>query len=214
MATRHAPGRSPGGRYAFTVGVILPAVLWRHHQALWPVPSPWLQPCRGLGQLAATFLFFLTLTYLPLADTVALAFLYPLVTPALAPWCSARRSAGGATPRSPSAFWGRSSSSGRAGFFQPAAPSASASAPAGAVYFLITRRPPARRRRWSASSMPPSISLCLLDPAPRDLAAGMEWADWGPSRSSARWVFLCHGLLIHAFESAPGLGARTWAMPR
>jgi drug/metabolite transporter (DMT)-like permease len=50
------------------------------------MPRPGLQLVRGLAQVLATFLFFLTLTYLPLADTVALAFLYPLIVTALSPF--------------------------------------------------------------------------------------------------------------------------------
>lgn len=141
LATRLPVLQITWGRYAFTVGVILPAILWRHHKALWPVPSPWLQLLRGLAQLAATFLFFLTLTYLPLADTVALAFLYPLVITLLSPLVLGE-----------TVGWRRHSAVAIGflgalviirpglGFFQPAALFGLGISLAGAVYLLITRR--------------------------------------------------------------------------
>ena len=43
-----------------------------------------LQLARSIFQVAAVSLFFSTLSYLPLADTLALCFLYPMITVGLA----------------------------------------------------------------------------------------------------------------------------------
>lgn len=204
LATRLPVLQITWGRYAFTVGVILPAILWRHHKVLWPVPSPWLQLLRGLAQLAATFLFFLTLTYLPLADTVALAFLYPLVITLLSPLVLGE-----------TVGWRRYSAVAVGflgalviirpglGFFQPAALFGLGISLAGAVYLLITRR--------IAGQAPPLVSLVYASSISLLLSSlplfwfwqPMAWGDWGAFVVIGALGAMCHGLLIYAFESAP-----------
>ncbi len=91
LAERYPVLQVTWGRYVFTLLCILPQLLWRYREALLVIPQPALQLVRGLAQVLATFLFFLTLTFLPLADTVALAFTYPLIVAALAPFVLAER---------------------------------------------------------------------------------------------------------------------------
>ncbi len=91
LAQRYPVMQVTWGRYVFTLLWILPGLLLRYRDRLLPVPQPWLQLVRGLAQVGATFLFFLTLTFLPLADTVALAFLYPLIVTALSPFVLGER---------------------------------------------------------------------------------------------------------------------------
>jgi len=74
------------GRYFFNLVLILPIVFWRYGPRAFAVPQRGLQIVRGTLLLTATYLFFFTLTYLPLADTLALIFLYPLVVTLLSPW--------------------------------------------------------------------------------------------------------------------------------
>ena len=51
-----------------------------------------LQLARSICQVLAVSLFFSTLSYLPLADTLAICFLYPLITVALAATAARRES--------------------------------------------------------------------------------------------------------------------------
>lgn len=204
LATRLPVLQITWGRYAFTMAIILPAILARHRRALWPIPSPWLQLARGLAQLAATFLFFLTLTYLPLADTVALAFLYPLVITLLSPlvlgetvgW---RRHAAVAVGFMGALVIIRPG----LGFIQPAALLGLGISVAGAIYLLITRK--------IAGQAPPLVSLAYASTISLVLSSlplpwvwqPMAWADWAAFVVIGALGAMCHGLLIHAFESAP-----------
>ena len=70
-------------RYFFHLVLLLPFVLWRYgRQALAPPRLP-LQILRGGLLLGATGLFFAAIARIPLADAIALVFVYPLVVTAL-----------------------------------------------------------------------------------------------------------------------------------
>ena len=192
------------GRYAFTVALILPIVLWRHRAAFCIIPSPGLQLARGLAQLAGTFLFFLTLTHLPLADTVALAFLYPLVITLLSPLVLGERIGWRRHLAVAIGFLGalviiRPGP----GLVQPAALLGLGISVASAIYLLITRRIRGRA--------PPLVSLVYASTVSLALSTlPLAWI-WQPMAAFDWLAFLvigalgaaCHGLLIQAFESAP-----------
>jgi drug/metabolite transporter (DMT)-like permease len=73
-------------RYAFNILAVAPPLLWRHRvRELWPA-RPLLQVARGTALLVSTALYFGALAVMPLADTLALTFIAPLVVAALAPW--------------------------------------------------------------------------------------------------------------------------------
>ena len=71
-------------RFFFALLVLLPFARGLSLRALLLPDQLGLQLARSIFQVAAVSLFFLTISYLPLADSLALAFLYPMITVALA----------------------------------------------------------------------------------------------------------------------------------
>lgn len=71
-------------RFVFHLAFVVPIVWWRHRTDIWP-KLPWLQFARGVFQMSATLLFFAALSYMPIADALALLFAYPLLVTALSP---------------------------------------------------------------------------------------------------------------------------------
>jgi drug/metabolite transporter (DMT)-like permease len=73
------------GRYTFHLLIVMPVALWRHgRHALMPAGFA-LQLARGALLLACTFLFFLAVSHMPVADAIALVFVYPFLVTALSP---------------------------------------------------------------------------------------------------------------------------------
>ncbi len=72
-------------RYVFHLVVALPMVLAHYPLAALRPARMRLQLLRGSMLVISTYAFFLGVSYLPLADTLALAFIAPLVVTALAP---------------------------------------------------------------------------------------------------------------------------------
>lgn len=192
------------GRYVFTLLAILPGLLWRYPGLLLAVPRPGLQLLRGLAQVAATFLFFLTLTYLPLADTVALAFLYPLIVTALSPFVLGEQ-----------VGWRRYAAVGigflgamlvvRPGLtvFQPASVFGLGIGLVFAVYILLTRKlggvaPPLVSLGWVA--LIGVVVTSLLVPL---VFVPMPWQDWLALVVIGMLGATAHHFMIRAFEMAP-----------
>jgi drug/metabolite transporter (DMT)-like permease len=192
------------GRYVFTLACILPQLLWRYRDQLLDIPRPGLQLLRGLCQLLATFLFFLTLTYLPLADTVALAFLYPLIVTALSPFVLGetvgwrRRAAvvlgfvGAMVIIRPGL-----------GVFQPASLFGLGIGLAFAVYVLLTgklrgRTPPIVALGWVAA-----IGVVVTSALVPFVFVSMTWPDWGGLVMVGLLGALAHQCILRAFEMAP-----------
>lgn len=72
-------------RYFFHAVVLFPIVLWRYgRQALLPA-RPLLQLLRGGFLFGSTVLFFAALATMPLADALAMVFIYPFIITALSP---------------------------------------------------------------------------------------------------------------------------------
>ena len=192
------------GRYVFTLACILPQMLWRYRDQLLDIPQPALQLVRGLAQVLATFLFFLTLTFLPLADTVALAFMYPLIVTALAPFVLGE-----------SVGWRRYAAVVlgfigalviiRPGFevFQPASIFGLGIGFAFAVYILLTRKlrgrtPPLVTLGWVAAIG--VVTTSLLVPF---VFEPMAWADWLGLALIGLLGAMAHQCIIRGFEMAP-----------
>ena len=192
------------GRYVFTLACILPQLLWRYRDQLLDIPQPALQLVRGLAQVLATFLFFLTLTFLPLADTVALAFMYPLIVTALAPFVLGE-----------SVGWRRYAAVVlgfigalviiRPGFevFQPASIFGLGIGFAFAVYILLTRKlrgrtPPLVTLGWVAAIG--VVTTSLLVPF---VFEPMAWADWLGLALIGLLGAMAHQCIIRGFEMAP-----------
>ncbi len=95
MTTKDALVKLTGGIYSpvlivwtqlsFLVVVYLPYVIWRYGAAaIIPKPFGW-QFMRGLFVVTAVGLFYWAISIIPLADTVAMAFVSPMIVTALSP---------------------------------------------------------------------------------------------------------------------------------
>ena len=73
------------GRFAFNCAIILPFVLWRYGRGSMSVPNLPLQLLRSICMLGSAGSAIFALSYLPIAETLALAFVYPLIVTALSP---------------------------------------------------------------------------------------------------------------------------------
>jgi drug/metabolite transporter (DMT)-like permease len=192
------------GRYVFTLGCILPQLLWRYRDQLLDIPQPGLQLVRGLAQVVATFLFFLTLTFLPLADTVALAFMYPLIVTALAPFVLGESVGWRRYAAVVLGFLGAMVII-RPGFevFQPASIFGLGIGFAFALYILLTRKlrgrtPPLVTLGWVAAIG--VVTTSLLVPF---VFEPMAWADWLGLALIGLLGAMAHQCIIRGFEMAP-----------
>ena len=73
-------------RYFFHFVLFLPLVLYRYRGGAFRLSRPRLQLLRGTLLWVSTMCFFSAIQVLPLADTIAIVFVYPFVVTALAPW--------------------------------------------------------------------------------------------------------------------------------
>ena len=192
------------GRYVFTLACILPQLLWRYRGLLLDIPQPGLQLVRGLAQVSATFLFFLTLTFLPLADTVALAFMYPLIVTALAPFVLGETVGWRRYAAVVLGFIGALVII-RPGLavFQPASVFGLGIGLAFAVYILLTRKlrgrtPPIVALGWVAAIGVVTTSLVVPF-----VFVPMAWADWLGLLLIGLLGAMAHQCIIRAFEMAP-----------
>lgn len=79
-------------RFFFHFLFIMPVVLWRHGLgAMFRLPRLWLQLLRGGFLVGATFCFFTALKHLPLADTLAISFVSPMLVTLLSPFVLGER---------------------------------------------------------------------------------------------------------------------------
>ncbi len=84
LTGRYAVLQVSWARFFFALLVLLPFARGLTLRALLVPDRFRLQLARSALQVASVWLFFMTLSYLPLADTLALAFLYPMITVGLA----------------------------------------------------------------------------------------------------------------------------------
>lgn len=66
-------------RFFFHFFFLAPAVIWRYRGAVFRLPMQWLQILRGGFLMCATYLFFYSVSLLPLADTLAITFVGPFI---------------------------------------------------------------------------------------------------------------------------------------
>lgn len=78
-------------RYVFHFAILVPIVWIRYGAAAFLPPRLGLQLLRSVFMVAATVLFFFGLSHMPIAETLALAFIAPLVVTALAPFLLGER---------------------------------------------------------------------------------------------------------------------------
>lgn len=72
-------------RYFFHLLLLSPVVFWRYGRQTLVPQRPGLQALRSVFMLGSTTLFFFGISYMPIADTLALAFIGPFVVTALSP---------------------------------------------------------------------------------------------------------------------------------
>jgi len=79
-------------RFFFHFLFIMPVVLWRYGAGgMFRQPRLWLQLLRGGFLVGATFCFFTALKHLPLADTLAISFVSPMLVTLAAPFVLGER---------------------------------------------------------------------------------------------------------------------------
>ena len=83
LTARYPVAEIVWGRYLFHFLLLLPLVAWKNGLASMKPKRIWLHLLRGAFTVFATFFFFWALSTLPMADTLALMFCYPLFITAL-----------------------------------------------------------------------------------------------------------------------------------
>ncbi len=81
-------------RYLIYLSIMLPVALWRRGGSVFRPAQPWLQIARGAIQAFGTLAFVLAATGMPVADAIALLYVYPFIVTAVAPWALSERVAG------------------------------------------------------------------------------------------------------------------------
>lgn len=74
------------GRYSGYLLVLMPLAMWKYGKAVFMPPQWRAQFARSVLILAATVTFVLAVQRLPLANAVAILYIYPFLVAALAPW--------------------------------------------------------------------------------------------------------------------------------
>jgi len=192
------------GRYTSHLVAVLPVALWRHGRAaLWP-PSPWLQLLRGALLVLATLCFFGAVARMPVADSIAVVFVYPFIVTAasallLGESVGVRRWSAVAA-----GFLGVMVVARPGGSFDPMGTVLALGAGTSfAAYTLITRH--------LAGRAPPLVGLtftAVVGAIAMNLA--LPWT-WQPVSAGAGGLMLLmglltatgHGLVMRAYETAP-----------
>ena len=73
------------GRYFSFLVIVLVVTLWRYGQSALPPPRPHAQALRGILLVSSTIFFVGAVKGMPLADAIAIIFIYPFIVTALAP---------------------------------------------------------------------------------------------------------------------------------
>ena len=192
------------GRYVSHLAAVLPVAVWRHgRDALWP-PSPWLQLLRGALLVLATLCFFGAVSRMPVADSIAVVFVYPFIVTALSALLlgepvGVRRWSAVAT-----GFLGVLVVARPGGTFDPVGtPLALGAGTSFACYTLITRH--------LAGRAPPLVGLtftAVVGAIVMTLALPWIWQPVSPG-AGALMVLMGlltaagHGLVMRAYETAP-----------
>jgi len=190
-------------RYFFHLAVLLPLVLWRYGpRALVPARFR-LQLFRGTLLVADSFLFFGALALIPLADTLALTFVAPLMLTALSALVLGERVGVRRWSAVAIGFAGTLIIV-RPGFaaFEPGAVLALGAGVAYAIYQLLTRK--------LAGSAPPLVTLgytALVGTLVMTAALPAYWVTPSPTDLAlmvgmGATAAVAHFLIISAFERA------------
>jgi len=86
LTARYPVAEIVWARYTFHFLLLLPLIVARHGVAsIIPKQGVW-HVLRGACTVTTTFFFFASLSHMPMANTLALIFAYPLIVTALSPW--------------------------------------------------------------------------------------------------------------------------------
>ena len=202
------------GRYAGYLVILLPIAVWRYgRQVIFPPHAP-TQFLRATLILGATLSFVFAVRYLPLANAVAILYIYPFLVALLSPWLLAERA-------SPAAWLGVVC--GFAGVLIVMRPdlgvlnvgtiAAIATGVFYAFHIIITRK--------LANAAPALVSNSYMALVAFVLISPLAWVFWQPvSLKQAAILFVmgavnavAHLLIINAFAraSAPALAPFTYA---
>jgi drug/metabolite transporter (DMT)-like permease len=87
LSTDYATIEVVWARYVFHFLCMLPLLWWRERHLTWRWPGQFgLQLLRGTTLVTSTLLFFAAIAQMPLADALALMYVFPLVVTTLSPW--------------------------------------------------------------------------------------------------------------------------------
>ena len=202
------------GRYTGYLVILLPIAVWRYgRQVIFPPHAP-TQFLRATLILGATLSFVFAVRYLPLANAVAILYIYPFLVALLSPWLLAERA-------SPAAWLGVVC--GFAGVLIVMRPdlgvlnvgtiAAIATGVFYAFHIIITRK--------LANAAPALVSNSYMALVAFVLISPLAWVLWQPvSLKQAAILFVmgavnavAHLLIINAFAraSAPALAPFTYA---
>lgn len=202
------------GRYTGYLVILLPIAVWRYgRQVIFPPQAP-TQFLRATLILGATLSFVFAVRYLPLANAVAILYIYPFLVALLSPWLLAERA-------SPAAWLGVVC--GFAGVLIVMRPdlgvlnvgtiAAIATGVFYAFHIIITRK--------LANAAPALVSNSYMALVAFVLISPLAWLFWQPvSLKQAAILFVmgavnavAHLLIINAFAraSAPALAPFTYA---
>ncbi|MEM7428494.1 MAG: DMT family transporter [Pseudomonadota bacterium] len=81
-------------RYLIYLSIMLPVALWRRGPAIFRPAQPLLQTARGVIQALGTLAFVIAAVGMPVADAIALLYVYPFIVTALAPLVLSERVSG------------------------------------------------------------------------------------------------------------------------
>jgi drug/metabolite transporter (DMT)-like permease len=192
------------GRYTFHLLAVLPVAAWRHGwRALMP-PSAGLQILRGTLLAAATLMFFGAVSRMPVADAIAVVFVYPFLVTALSALLLRERVGVRRWGAVLTGFLGVLVVVRPGADFHPAGtPFALGAGTAFACYVLVTRR--------LAGRAPALVGLAFTAVVGAvTLTVALPWV-WRPIDPGAFVLIVLmgvltaagHGLVLRAYETAP-----------
>jgi drug/metabolite transporter (DMT)-like permease len=204
MGERFHPMHITWGRYAFNMLVLLPIVAPRFGWRLLTPPRLGLQVIRGLCLLAATMLFFTALMYLTMAETLALAFVYPLIVTVAAPFVLGERLSAAKLVAALIGFC-RAVLIIRPGaaVFQPASLLAFSTAFVFSVYIMLTRKLAGLAPHLHSLFFTAFVGAVAMTPIVPFVWVAMSWLDWLGFLAIGSIAAAGHLLLLRAYERAP-----------
>jgi drug/metabolite transporter (DMT)-like permease len=204
MGERFHPLQLTWGRYVFNMLVLLPLVVPRFGLRVLAPPRLGLQIVRGLCLLMATVLFFTALMYLSMAETLALAFVYPLIVTVAAPFVLGERLGAVRVVAALVGFLGalliiRPG----AAVFQPASLLAFSTAFVFAVYIMLTRKLAGLAPHLHSLFFTAIVGAAVMSPVMPFVWSPMGWLDWAGFLAIGTIAAVGHLLLLRAYERAP-----------